>query len=165
MNLSTANILLVEDNRQMAELTRAVLMGLGFAEIEHALNGDQAMAALGRQTCDLVLLDRRLGREDGLELAKRIRWSPGRRVSEVPIVMLTGSASQQSVQAARDAGVNGYLVKPFTVVAVHDRLVAALTQKPQFIRCDSYIGPDRRHRADPDYKGPERRNTRRVGQA
>ena len=157
MRLTMTNTLLVEDNRQMAELVRAVLAGLGVTRFEHVTKGDAAMALLERRPFDVVFLDRRLGDEDGLDLARRIRRSPKASVAETPIIMLTGSSDERSVREARNAGVNAYLVKPFTVIGVHDRLVATLAQKPRFIRSESYIGPERRRGGEELFDGLDRR--------
>ncbi|HEY8618243.1 response regulator [Phenylobacterium sp.] len=162
MNLAAAKILLVEDNRKMADLVRAVLNGLGVAHLAHLETAPAALQALDSAAFDLILLDRHLGEVDGLDLARQIRRHRRAAVAETPIVMLTGSASAESVRAARDAGVNGYLVKPFTVVAVHERLVATLSHRPPFIRSATYIGPDRRRRRDPAFTGAERRRAGRA---
>ena len=158
--LSRTRILLVEDNRRMAEVVRAVLAGFGVGYLEHAPSAAAALEALQRVAFDLIVLDRRLGAVDGLDLARQIRRDGDPRRSETPILMLTGSASEDAVREARDAGVDSYLLKPFTVQALRERLVATLTQTRRFIRSASYIGPDRRRGGDLAYQGPERRTRR-----
>lgn len=160
--LDRTRILLVEDNRRMAEVVRAVLAGLGVCHLEHAPSEPAALEALRRAPFDLILLDRRLGPVDGLDLARQIRRDGDPRRAEIPIVMLTGSASADAVREARDAGVDSYLLKPFTVQTLRERLVGALTQPRPFIRSAGYIGPDRRRGGDATYQGPERR-TRGCG--
>lgn len=155
--LRKTRILLVEDNRRMAEVVRAVLTGLGVGHLEHAPSAAEALEALHRAAFDLIVLDRRLGSVDGLDLARQIRRNSDPGLSAIPILMLTGSASEEAVRAARDAGVDSYLIKPFTVQSLRERLVSTLTHTRPFIRSASYIGPDRRRGGDAAYRGPERR--------
>jgi hypothetical protein len=61
------------------------------------------------------------------------------------------------VLAARDAGVTEFLVKPFTVTGLLRRIEALIFQARPFVRSPTYFGPDRRRRADPNYRGVERR--------
>ena len=71
--------------------------------------------------------------------------------------MMTGHAERAEVEAARDAGVTEFLLKPLTLRAMVDRLEAAIQRPRAFIRAPSYFGPDRRRRDDPAYRGPRRR--------
>lgn len=156
MDLETISLLLVEDNRKMAELIRAVLGGLGLSRIELADRAGAAWARLRDAHYDLVMIDRRLGEADGLELVRRLRRLPG-PAARTPVILVTASGDLSGVTAARDAGVDEFLVKPFTVAAMSERLASALHRRRPFICSGTYVGPDRRRRVDPAYRGAERR--------
>lgn len=141
----------------MASLIAAVLAGIGVERMQQADCIGRAWQELTSEMFDLLVLDRQLCDGDGLDLVLRLRAMPGRK-AQTPIIMLTASGSKASVTAARDAGVDEYLIKPFTVSSIHDRLVSVLQRPRRFIRSGTYLGPDRRRRADPGYNGPERRS-------
>lgn len=114
------NILIVEDDPLMRELLLTIVgsirNGLSLHEAEHA---DSAWSIWRSQPIDLVLCDWNLqGIDSGLDLARRIR----QQNSNVPIVMVTGRGDRQSVIASHRAGLNGYIVKPFTPEDVMERL-------------------------------------------
>jgi DNA-binding response OmpR family regulator len=154
------NVLIVEDNRQMVEVIRAVLSGLGDQRAEFATGIDAGWGRLQAEDFDYVIVDRNLGDGDGVELVRRIRDPKRCRNPYIPILMLTGSGERRVVAAARDAGVSEFLIKPFTVAAMADRLTALINRPRPFIQSPDYFGPDRRRRNDPEYKGAERRKGR-----
>jgi CheY-like chemotaxis protein len=107
-------VLLVEDNPDDAALSqRAVLRAVPETELELARDGQEAVDRLldpSQPLPDLVLLDLKLPRVDGIELLRRVRAETRTRV--VPIVMLTSSDERSDVAACYGAGVNSYLRKP-----------------------------------------------------
>lgn len=107
-------VLLVEDNPDDAALTRrAVLRAVPETEIELARDGQEAVDYLAREESprpDLVLLDLKLPRLDGIEVLRRLRKSHD--LCFLPIVMLTSSDERSDVVACYSEGVNSYLRKP-----------------------------------------------------
>lgn len=159
MRLRDVRILLVEDNAHFAEIVRAILRSFEARQVDTAETLGQAWQAFARGGHDLLIVDRHLGRDDGLDLVRRVRRDPVSPAPFTPVLMLTGSGEMHTVAAARDAGVNEFLVKPFSVTALHERL-NVITHRPRpFVSTESYMGPDRRRRADPAYAGPERRSS------
>lgn len=159
MDLGAVRILVVDDNRQARELIKSVLASAGAREIRHAVTAPDAYEVLRSEPIDLVVLDQNLGEGgEGLALARRIRHDPGSPNPFVAILMLTGQADLALVRAARDAGVNEFLAKPFNVAGLLKRIEALIFQPRPFVRTESYVGPDRRRRADNGYDGVERRN-------
>lgn len=142
----------------MGGLVRAVLAGLGVTQVEVVHRSDLAWRQLGLAHYDVLIVDRRLGDTDGLDLVRRLRRAPG-PAARTPVIMVTASGDLAGVRAARDAGVDEFLVKPFTVGALAEHLSAALERRRPFINTEAYVGPDRRRRADPEYRGGERRRT------
>ena len=131
--LSSQNrtILLVEDERSDAMLIRRALTRAGFSgEIEHALDGNLALAWLRRHEEEdllpsLVLLDLKLPGMSGLELLDEIRKQP--RLRQIPVVVLTSSNDSDSINRAYEHGANSYLVKSPDPHEVH-RLMLFLQQ-------------------------------------
>jgi CheY-like chemotaxis protein len=121
MNGEPAVILLVEDDPGHAELVRRSLDKSGLPNrLRHVADGQAALDYLYRQAefgdpeqsprPDLVLLDMRLPKVDGLNVLQAIKSDPG--LSRIPVVILTTSAAERDVANAYDRHANSYLVKP-----------------------------------------------------
>ncbi len=115
-----ANILVVEDDASIREVTALGLRGAGFA-VDTAGDGAQGLALFHAASPDLVLLDVMLPRVDGLEVAREIR-----RTSTVPIVMLTARTDTLDVVVGLEAGADDYVKKPFEMPELVARVRAAL---------------------------------------
>jgi DNA-binding response OmpR family regulator len=159
MDLRTLRILVIEDHPRMAEIVRSVLAGLGVSQVQQASTVSQGEARLKEQYFDLLIVDQSLAGESGLDLVRKIRRGGSGPPAYIPIMMLTASGVRKTVAAARDAGVNEFLIKPFTALGLARRLELMIGRPRPFIQASGYIGPDRRRRADPDYTGPERRGS------
>lgn len=150
--------MIVDDNRNAAEIVKSVLASVGASQMDLATTAERAFSLLQSESFDLIIVDQNLGKGDeGIALVKRIRTDPASTNPYLPILMLTGYTEQRRVQAARDAGVTEFLSKPFTIVGLLRRMEALIHAPRPFVRSDTYFGPDRRRRQDPEYKGPERR--------
>lgn len=161
MDLRALRILVVDDNRHAAEIVKSILGSVGAQEILDANSAQRAFETLSAIMIDMMILDQNLGKGDeGVQLVRRIRNDPASPNPYLPILMLTGYTEHRRVVSARDAGVSEFLSKPFTIVGLLKRVEALITQPRPFVRSPDYFGPDRRRRADPAYKGPERRKPR-----
>ncbi|MGA0605159.1 response regulator [Phenylobacterium sp. VNQ135] len=156
MDLRRIRVLLVEDNREMGTIVRAVLASWGCTNVRTAETIKAALDWLDQESFDLMVVDRKLPDGDGFALVRQLRRSP---LAFLPVLVLTGHASAKAVAEARDSGVNEFLAKPFTARRLYDRLHRLIYQARGFVTCDSYVGPDRRRRMDLEYKGPERRRS------
>nr|WP_199067361.1 PAS domain S-box protein [Chromobacterium sp. ASV5] len=110
--LSGKRILLVEDNAFNREFASELLRDSG-ARLDEALNGQEAVDAVARQTYDLVLMDMQMPVMGGLEATRLIRALPGRE--GLPIIAMTASARPEDQKQAQAAGVNDYLSKPIDI--------------------------------------------------
>jgi PAS domain S-box-containing protein len=118
-------VLLVEDGRMNQEIARIFLEHAGY-EVSVAEDGAAALAALERDTYDIVLMDMQMPGMDGPETTRRIR-ARGGRLAEMPIVALTARVFSEDVAECLDAGMNGHLAKPFDradMVATVERFTA-----------------------------------------
>lgn len=106
-----ASILIVDDSRMVRHLVRAVLEQGGHSVIE-AEDGLEAMEVLTRERFDLAVVDLNMPGMDGLELVRTVRADPV--LADLPLLMLTTEGEIGDREAARQAGVSGFLQKPAT---------------------------------------------------
>jgi two-component system chemotaxis response regulator CheY len=126
---TTMRILVVDDFEVVRRDVKLLLKRIGFANVDTAEDGRDAFFKL-RETKDygLVISDLTMRVMGGLDLLKSIRADP--EISETRFIMVTGHNEPHSVIAAKKAGVNGYIIKPFNVVALKQRLEAVLGPIP-----------------------------------
>ena len=119
------NILVVDDARDERELLKTILeeSNPNYAVITRP-DSLSALKALYTTPCDLVILDVQLPDQNGIETADRIRKNP--KTSHVPIIMLTGLHDKPSVLRALKAGVNDYVVKPYSAETLLEKITRLL---------------------------------------
>jgi two-component system, chemotaxis family, chemotaxis protein CheY len=117
-------IMLVDDSRTIRNIEKNVLGQLGHSDILEAGDGVEALNLLATQTPDLFLVDWNMPNMDGLTLVKNIRT----KNTTVPIIMVTTEAEKTRVVEAIKAGVNNYVVKPFTAETLGDKIKQTLTK-------------------------------------
>ena len=105
-------ILVVDDFSTMRRIVKNLLRQLGFEHIDEAEDGEQAFSKLQGGGYGFMISDWNMPNMDGLELLKKVRSDP--ELKELPILMVTAEAEKEKVITAIQAGVNNYVVKPFT---------------------------------------------------
>ena len=150
-------MLVVDDNRHVRAIVVEILKALDVREPQQAQNGEQGLAMLRQNPCDLALVDLTMAPMDGVSFTRAVRNGPDSPDVHLPIIMMTAHAERASVEAARDAGADEFVLKPLTPAALFGRMEAAIQRPRPYVRAPSYFGPDRRRRADPAYNGPPRR--------
>jgi two-component system chemotaxis response regulator CheY len=115
-------ILVVDDFSTMRRIVRNLLVELGFtnAFIQEADDGVNAMAMLKQQSFDMVVTDWNMPNMTGIDLLRAIRAEPA--LKALPVLMVTAENNRDQIIAAAQAGVNGYIVKPFTAVTLKEKL-------------------------------------------
>ena len=113
-------VMLVDDSKTMRTIQRNILMQLGFKEIEEACDGLDALSKVGPFAPELLLVDWNMPNMDGITFVKTYRAQGGRS----PILMVTTEAEKTRVVEAIRAGVNNYVVKPFTPDSLSQRINA-----------------------------------------
>lgn len=152
--LQRLSVLIIDDHEHMLVLVRQMLRAFGFRHIRSARDGVEALSLLGEDV-DLVITDWAMPGLDGLDLTRRVRAQGP--APTLPIIMLTGYAEASRIQAARDAGVTGYVAKPVRARELAGRINAAIHDARAFVQSQTYRGPDRRRGGRAGYTGPERR--------
>lgn len=155
--LDRIKVLVVEDKQHMRALLRALLNVLGITEIYEAIHGAHALEVLETKRCDMILTDMSMEAMDGLELTRRVRALERRLNPAVPIIMISGHTERDRVEAARDAGVTEFLVKPITLQNLTSRIAAVMERPRRFVHAPTYSGPDRRRKTRENYDSPRRR--------
>lgn len=113
-------VLVVDDQSSVRQMTRMTLEEIGFRHIHEAENGVQAMDTASVQPLDLIISDFNMPEMDGLGLLRAVRGHPVAR--KVPFILLTGRGDRELVVKAAQAGVNNYLVKPFTAAILRGKI-------------------------------------------
>lgn len=119
---SSLRVLIVDDQHSMRLLVRGGLQQLGFVDFDEAGDGEDALRKLVATPAHLVIADFNMPKLDGLGLLRAVRTHPP--TSKTAYIMLTGRADKDLVQRAVQFGVNNYLVKPFTVAALREKIEA-----------------------------------------
>jgi two-component system chemotaxis response regulator CheY len=117
---SSLHILVVDDQLTIRSLVRNGLQHIGVNDIREAADGEDALRALITKPAHLVISDYNMPKLDGLGLLRAIRAHPPLR--NTAFIMLTGRADKELVERAAQFGVNNYLVKPFTVVTLREKI-------------------------------------------
>ena len=141
----------------MRSLIRALLNALGVREIQEAANGAGALELLRHNRFELILTDMTMEVMDGLEFTRQVRAMDRMKNPSVPIIMISGYTERHRVEAARDAGVSEFLVKPITLQHLQARINEILDRPRRFVHSQDYSGPDRRRKDGGRYNGPRRR--------
>ena len=119
-NAIALRVLIVDDQNSVRKMTRMTLEEIGMRHIHEAENGKQAMETASLQPLDLIISDYNMPEMDGLGLLRALRGHPVAR--KVPFILLTGRGDRELVVKAAQAGVNNYLVKPFTAAILRGKI-------------------------------------------
>jgi two-component system chemotaxis response regulator CheY len=155
--LSDVNLLIQDADNEMALVLRNVLSSLGFGAIYHARNGEAGLNILREKNIDIVITDWDMDPMNGIDFINFIRTSPLSPDKTMPIIMLTGKANKDHVELARDTGMTEFVVKPFTVQTLCNRIILVVEHPRNFILSHAYNGPDRRRRSQSTDLSGERR--------
>lgn len=113
-------ILIVDDMSTMRRIVKNIFKQLGFANLEEAENGKEALDKLKAGKFDLVVSDWNMPVMAGIELLKNIRADAA--LMHIPVLMLTAEAQKDNLLEAIQAGVSNYIVKPFSAATVKEKL-------------------------------------------
>jgi two-component system chemotaxis response regulator CheY len=113
-------VLVVDDFSTMRRIVKNLLRDLGFTNIQEADDGSTALPMLQSGEFDFVVTDWNMPGMQGIDLLRAIRADAS--LSHIPVLMVTAEAKKEQIVMAAQAGVNGYIVKPFTAATLKTKL-------------------------------------------
>jgi len=112
--------LVVDDFSTMRRIIKNLLHDLGYSNVTEADDGNTALPMLQAGGFDFLITDWNMPGMPGLELLKAVRADA--KLAKMPVLMLTAEAKREQIVEAAQAGVNGYVIKPFTAVTLKEKL-------------------------------------------
>ena len=113
-------IIVVDDFSTMRRIIKNLLKDLGFTNIQEADDGSTALPMLQQGDFDFVITDWNMPGMQGIDLLKAIRADAN--LAHIPVLLITAEAKKEQIVMAAQAGVNGYIVKPFTAATLKTKL-------------------------------------------
>jgi two-component system chemotaxis response regulator CheY len=120
-------VLVVDDYSTMVRIIRNLLGQLGFADVDDARDGESALIKMHTRRYGLVISDWNMEPMTGYDLLRQVRADPG--LGEIPFIMVTAESKTENVIAAKKAGVNNYIVKPFNAQTLKAKIEAVFAEK------------------------------------
>ena len=117
-------VLVVDDYQTMIRILRNLLKQIGFTDVDDASDGQAALEKLRNRKYGLVISDWNMAPMTGFELLQHVRADA--ELSALPFIMVTAEAKTENVVAAKQAGVNNYIVKPFNAETLRSKIAAVL---------------------------------------
>ena len=115
-------VLVVDDYNTMIRIIRNLLKQIGFQDIDDAADGSAALGKMRDKRYGLVISDWNMEPMTGLQLLKEVRADA--KLKSVPFIMVTAESKTENVIAAKKAGVNNYIVKPFNAPTLKSKIEA-----------------------------------------
>jgi len=115
-------VLVVDDYKTMIRIIRNLLKQLGFSDVDDAADGTEALGKMKQRKYGLVISDWNMEPMTGYELLKEVRTDDG--LARTPFIMVTAESKTENVIAAKKAGVNNYIVKPFNAATLKSKIDA-----------------------------------------
>ena len=123
------SVLVVDDYSTMVRIIRNLLRQIGFEDIDDAADGSSALEKMNIKRYGLVISDWNMEPMTGYDLLRQVRADPG--LGEIPFIMVTAESKTENVIAAKKAGVNNYIVKPFNAQTLKAKIEAVFTESDQ----------------------------------
>jgi len=120
-------VLVVDDFSTMVRIIRNLLRQLGFSDIDDAQDGAAALAKMRAKHYGLVISDWNMEPMTGFDLLRQVRSDPG--LEQTPFIMVTAESKTDNVVAAKKAGANNYIVKPFNAQTLKAKIEAVFADR------------------------------------
>ena len=120
-------ILVVDDFSTMRRIVKNCLQEIGYTDISEADDGNTALPMLQGGSFDFLITDWNMPGMPGLDLLKAVRADA--KLAKMPVLMLTAEAKREQIIEAAQAGVSGYVIKPFTAVTLKEKIDKILATK------------------------------------
>jgi two-component system chemotaxis response regulator CheY len=122
-------VLVVDDYKTMIRIIRNLLKQLGFVNVDEASDGSAALNMMRSKDYGLVISDWNMEPMTGYELLREVRADD--TLSRTPFIMVTAESKTDNVIAAKKAGVNNYIVKPFNAATLKSKIEAIFGEQPR----------------------------------
>jgi two-component system chemotaxis response regulator CheY len=123
------SVLVVDDYSTMIRIIRNLLRQIGFADVDDANNGAVALDKMRAKRYGLVISDWNMEPMTGYDLLQQVRSDPG--LGNTPFIMVTAESKTENVIAAKKAGVNNYIVKPFNAQTLKAKIEAVFAENKE----------------------------------
>lgn len=151
-------VLVVEDRVFQRRLITETLRSLGRVHVDHAETADEALILIAHQLPNMVITDWDLEGGNGLAFIRRLRaGEAGDFFRRLPVIMAAARGKASEIERARNAGVDEFVLRPFSTAALLRRVREVQERRRDFIESMRYVGPCRRRKRDGEYEGPRRR--------
>ena len=121
------SVLVVDDYSTMIRIIRNLLRQLGFEDVDDATDGESALAKMNAKRYGLVISDWNMEPMTGYDLLCKVRANP--QLEATPFIMVTAESKTENVIAAKKAGVDNYIVKPFNAQTLKAKIEAVFAEK------------------------------------
>jgi two-component system, chemotaxis family, chemotaxis protein CheY len=139
--IAALNVLVVDDDHHMRKVVRIMLHAIGVRAVFEAVDGATALEMVRKNRPNLVIVDWQMPKMDGAQFVRLVR-SPGSFPEpDVPIIMLSGHGDRWRVVEAARIGAHEYLLKPISIQALQDRIVAIISKPRPTVQLEGYYGP------------------------
>ena len=146
VNLEQSTVLLIDDNAQALDMLSSVFQGFGVKEQIKCTSATEGVRVIQNRAVDLIVIDCADPEMDSYAFARWLRRETPAPLRFIPIILLTGHASQSKVREGRDCGVSFVVTKPLTPAVLLKRILWLAGDEREFVECATYVGPDRRVR-------------------
>jgi two-component system chemotaxis response regulator CheY len=127
--MKNLEVLIVDDHRTMLKIIRNILNQIGIKKIDEAFDGEQALTKMKLKKYDLIISDWNMEPMTGLQLIEQVRAKAEYAHQNAPFIMVTAESKPENVMEARKAGVDNYIVKPFSADVIMSKIKATLTKR------------------------------------
>lgn len=114
------SVLVIDDYKTMVRIIRNLLKQIGFTAVDDASDGSEALVKLREKEYGLIISDWNMEPMTGYELLQKVRADDN--LKHIPFIMVTAEAKSENVVAAKEAGVNNYIVKPFNAQTLKGKI-------------------------------------------
>ncbi|MET4685120.1 response regulator [Brevundimonas faecalis] len=146
VNLEQSTVLLIDDNPQALDMLGSIFQGFGVKEQIKCPSATEGKRIIQHRSVDLIVIDCADPEMDSYAFARWLRRETPAPLRFIPVMLLTGHASEAKVQEGRDCGVSFVVTKPLTPAVLLKRILWLAGDEREFVESPNYVGPDRRVR-------------------
>jgi len=157
-DFSGLSFLVVDDNAYMISIIKTLLTGFGVKKVYEATDAADGFEEFRTSLIDVIILDYAMETLDGIEFTRLVRTANDSPNRHVPIIMLSAHSERSRVIEARNAGVTEFMCKPICAKDLFRRIVEVVDRPRDFVRTNSFFGPDRRRHSLEAFTGTEKRD-------